>query len=220
MIEYLSREVELGRIVGPFDNPPFPIFRCSPMGIVPKKTPGKFRTILDLSSPRGYSVNEFISKEDFSLSYVSVDKAIDMIMSLGRGCYLSKIDIMDAFRILPVLPSQWHLLGMYWDGKYYYDSRLPMGSRSSPYIFDSVTTALEWICQNNYELKNLCHLLDDFFAAELPSEKGNALSILLNVFRLLGVPIAPGKIDGPATILEFLGITLDTINFLAFLSAE
>ena len=29
----------------------------------------------------------------------------------------------------------------------------------------------------------------------------------------LGIPIAPGKIEGPCTTSEFLGITLDTVLF-------
>lgn len=33
----LSKELTAGRIVGPFDVPPFDTFRTSPLGIVPKK---------------------------------------------------------------------------------------------------------------------------------------------------------------------------------------
>ena len=32
-----------GRIVGPFDAPPFLLFRCPPLGIVPKWDPSEFR---------------------------------------------------------------------------------------------------------------------------------------------------------------------------------
>ena len=35
----LRKECEAGRICGPFICPPFPNFVCSPLGIVPKKTP-------------------------------------------------------------------------------------------------------------------------------------------------------------------------------------
>ena len=174
--KYLKEEVSLGRIKGPFPNQPFPIFRINPLGIVPKKTVGKFRAILNLSAPPGKSVNEFINKEDFKLQYTKVDTAIDFILSLGRGCMLSKVDIQDAFRILPVSPEDWYLLGMEWNGKFYHDCRLTMGSRSSPYIFDCVSSALEWICKHNYEVEYICHLLNDFLAAESVPEKGNALS--------------------------------------------
>ena len=218
--KYLTDETTLGRIRGPFNDPPFPIFRCSPLGIVPKKASGKFRAILNLSAPFGQSVNDYISKADYSLSYITVDRAINMILDLGRGCFLSKVDIKDAFRILPVKRGQWYLLGILWKGRYYFDSRLPMGSRSSPFIFDTLAAALEWICSYKYELEHLCHLLDDFFAAEHEWEKGNALSVILNIFFQLGIPVAPEKVFGPCTCLEFLGITLDSLEFVASLSLE
>ena len=217
---YLQKEKCQGRILGPFPEPPYPIFRCNPIGIVPKKAAGKFRTIVNLSAPKGISINDFISKEDFSLSYVTIDKAIDFILELGKGCFLSKVDIVDAFRIMPVSPHQWHLLGLSWDNLFYVDTRLSMGSRSSPFIFDSLSVALEWICMHNYELRFLCHLLDDFLAAESIVEKGNALSVIRYVFHLLGIPLVPEKLEGPATRLEFLGITLDTILLEASLSVE
>ena len=34
----LKKEINAGRVVGPFDAPPFPVFRTSPIGIIPKKT--------------------------------------------------------------------------------------------------------------------------------------------------------------------------------------
>ena len=197
-----------------------PNFRTNPVGIVPKKAPGKFRTISNLSFPTGSSVNDFISKEDYSLSYVTVDSAIDYILSLGPGCYLSKVDIESAFRIIPVHKSDWSLQGISWREKFYYDKNLTMGGRSSPYLFDCLSHAIEWILINNYDLSNIAHLLDDFICVESINDKGNALSVFLNVFRILGIPVAQDKIEGPLTTLDFLGITLDTIRMEARLSED
>jgi hypothetical protein len=33
----IMKEIQLGRIAGPFSNPPFPIFRVSPISVIPKK---------------------------------------------------------------------------------------------------------------------------------------------------------------------------------------
>ena len=46
---------------------------------------GKWRRILDLSSPQGQSVNDGISKELCSLSYVSVDDVATKVVGAGRG---------------------------------------------------------------------------------------------------------------------------------------
>ena len=50
--------------------------------------------------------------------------------------------------------------------------------------------------------------------------KGHARDTLIGVFDKLGIPLNPKKIEGPATCLEFLGITLDTVEMEARLSAE
>ena len=49
------------------------------------------------------------------------------IKLLGRGCFLAKTDIKSAFRIVPTRPSDYDLLGIFWQRKYYYDKAMPMG---------------------------------------------------------------------------------------------
>ena len=41
----LSKEISLGRIKGPYTQPPLESFKCSPLGVVPKKEPNTFRLI-------------------------------------------------------------------------------------------------------------------------------------------------------------------------------
>jgi len=52
----VAKELEAHRLAGPFDSPPFPVFRVSPLGINPKKTLGDFHMIHHLSFPRGESL--------------------------------------------------------------------------------------------------------------------------------------------------------------------
>ena len=58
---------------------------------------------------------------------------------------MARTDIQSAFRLFPVHPEDWELLGMKWDGKYYYDKILPFGLRSAPSIFNHLSDAIEWI---------------------------------------------------------------------------
>ena len=51
--EYLASECREGRVMGPLDPNQFPHVHCSQFGVVPKSTPGKWRLIVDLSSPEG-----------------------------------------------------------------------------------------------------------------------------------------------------------------------
>ena len=191
-----------------------------PIGVVPKKKPGKFRTILHLSYPPGQSINDFILKDEYSVHCITTDNAIKAIKRFGKGAFLSKLDIQYAFRIIPVHPSQWHLLGMKWQGKFYFDKVLSMGGRSSSFIFDSVSAAIEWICINNYLIEVLMHLLDDFLSVEPPDKEPTALVLLKQIVQYLGVPLALDKVFGPSQVLEFLGIILDTQLMQARLSLE
>ena len=98
----LSKELAACRIAGPFPTAPFHPFRVSPLGLVPKKTPGEFRLIHHLSFPRGASVNDGIAPEDTSVHYATVADAIHMIKQAGKGCFLAKTDIKNAFRVIPI----------------------------------------------------------------------------------------------------------------------
>ena len=83
----LGKECNAGRIVGLFTTPPFPNFRTSPLGIVPKKDPSEFRLIHHLSYPNGSSVNDFIPDLYSTVKYASVGDASKSIKRLGRGCF-------------------------------------------------------------------------------------------------------------------------------------
>ena len=84
-----------------------------------------------LSFPHGSSVNGFILEEFSTVEYTTVDDAIKMIKTLGVGCVLAKTDVRSAFRIVPIHPSDYHLLGFHWQNKWYYEKCLPMGCSSS-----------------------------------------------------------------------------------------
>ena len=100
---------------------------------------------------------------------------------------------------------------MKFNNQYYFDMCLSMGSRSSPYNFDTIGQALEFICKANYLIQFVKHLLDDFITVEPGSEPPRALQIIIEPFQSLGIPLAPEKFFGPTTCLDFLGITLDTV---------
>ena len=129
----LVTECSLNRVLGPFDSPPLPNFRCSGLGLVPKQD-GGWRTIYHLSAPLGKSINDFINPDTYTLTYCSVDDAFAIVNLLGPGTLLSKIDLKNAFRLVPVRQADWNLLGICWQGKYYINTCLPFGLRSAPYI--------------------------------------------------------------------------------------
>ena len=84
--EAIWKELTRGHTSGPFPFPPFTHTHCSPIGSAPKPD-GSVRLILDLSSPRGQSVNDGISKEEFSTKYVKFDDAVSIVLHLGKGLF-------------------------------------------------------------------------------------------------------------------------------------
>lgn len=89
-------------MLGPFSVPPLPNLRVSPLGVVPKKTPGEFRLIHHLSFPRGNSFNSGIPSHLCSVRYTSLDEAIVILCSCSKGAFMAKADIESAFWLLPV----------------------------------------------------------------------------------------------------------------------
>ena len=126
----------MGWILGPFDEVSLPNFRVSPIKLAPKTVPWEYRFIHNLSYPYDEeAVNTSIPRDRVSVHYATVDDAIAHIKEVGATSHLAKNDIKSAFRIVPIHPDDHHLLGMKWQGRYYYDTMLPMGCSISCAIF-------------------------------------------------------------------------------------
>ena len=218
--EAIAKEIHRTHTSGPFSSPPFEPFHCSPLGAVPKKD-GTFRIILDLSSPRGYSINDGISREDFSVRYTSFDEATYLVRQLGPDCMMAKLDIKHAFRLCPVRPDQWPLLGYEWQGLFYVDTRLPFGSRSSPLIFNSFADLVLWILIYICGISFIIHYLDDFFLCATSREEcSRQMGDISTLFSELGIPLADDKTFGPCDIITYLGIEIDAPNMTIRLPSD
>ena len=156
--EYIAAEARADRLRGPFPTGDSRIpeqVRISPFGLIPKRQqPGKWRLIVKLSSPKGSSINDGISSEHCSLKYAGLDEAVAMCQRLGTGCLLAKLDLKQAYRVVPVHPSDWHLLGMQWQGQVYLDTALPFGLRSAPKIFSALADGLLWAMANGHKRRS------------------------------------------------------------------
>ena len=177
----------------------------SRFGVIPKShQPNKWRLIIDLSHPQGHSVNDNIPKTLCSLSYITVDNAIEKILELGPHTLLAKVDIKSAFRLLPVHPADRSLLAMQWDNSIYIDGCLPFGLRSASKLFNIMADLLSWIGQHR-GISQILHYLDDFlligppFFSRMPTE---SQYIYANMYQP-GCPTSVRK-DGRASHLPDL----------------
>ena len=210
--EYISKELDLGRMLGPLDPTCYTTVHINRFGVVPKgHNTGKWRLITDLSYPPGHSVNDGIDPELCSLHYTSVDDVATVAVELGQGALMTKVDIEAAYRLVPVHPHDRPLLGMEWKGQIFADPMLPFGLRSAPKIFNAIADALEWYLKSR-GIAHVFHYLDDFAIVGSPSsdECMRALSVMRQACVELGIPLAEHKTEGPATRITFLGIMIDT----------
>ena len=218
----LSQEISLGRIAGPFEHPPYPNFKCSPLSLREKSVPGTYRLLHNLSYPYdSTSVNGGIPQQYKTVRYATVQTAITKINELGRGCYLAKADIKSAYRIVPIHPSFYHLLGFKWRGNYYYDKFLPMGLAESCALFERISDAIVFIMKK-FGLNHIVKILDDFLIlAPTKIECDLALKKFKFIAGRIGIPLALDKTSEQSSQqIVFLGIHLDTARMTAALPQD
>ena len=116
-----------------------------PIAIPKKHKPCNWKLIVDSSSSSNASVNDGISSEWSSFKYTTVDHLLTLILQEGKGAFLVKADIKEAYRMIPVHHHDQPLLGVEWDGAMHIDLALPFGLQSAPKIFSAVADALQWI---------------------------------------------------------------------------
>ena len=210
--QFFREESGAGKLLGPLPRDKFPQVHVSPVGVIPKSTPGKWRIIVDLSFPEGGSVNDGIDKDMCSLSYVRVDDVAAKVVSMGRGALMAKFDLRSAYRNIPVHPDDRWLLGTEWEDQLFVDTVLPFGLRSAPMIFNAVAEALAFIIRS-LGVKWLEHYLDDFVMVAPPksNECQEGLQVALDTCAKVGFPVAEDKTEGPATLINFLGVLLDSM---------
>jgi hypothetical protein len=218
----LQTEVALGRIAGPFHSPPLDNFKSSPLALREKHDSGRYRLLHNLSFPYDdRAVNFNIPRVFSTVHYASLATAITHIQDLSPGVFLAKSDISDAFRLIPLHPSNYHLTGFQWRNSYWVDLCLPMGCASSCQTFESFSSALAWILTNKLGVGRMVKVLDDFlFLANTESDCRKHLNSFLTLCREVGVPVSREKTLGPMTTLTFLGIELNTLTMRAQLPLD
>ena len=214
----IEDDLGAGRLHGPFEAPPFDKCIVSPLGAFKKRGSNKIRLIHDLSYPSKGSVNSLINREDFSLSYSSVDDAAAICKSLGPGpVFMAKMDLENAFKHVMVHPQDWHLMGFTWpdssgSDRYYFSKVLDFGLRSAPYLFDIFAAALlDFMYARGLPEKHVVRYVDDFIVmASSAAECQGHLDIMLNTCLASGFSVQPSKVTIPSETTEFLGIVIDT----------
>ena len=176
----------------------------------PSQAPPSWQVAVDRRSV-DHSVNAGISEELASITYAHVDDAVECIKTPPFSSkWIWKVRIC---RQIPVHPGDHHLLGVSWEGRTYVDRALPFVLHSAPKIFSAVADMMVWALYNA-GIEHLFHYMDDFLFLVAPHSDDGAKvrSLAMSVFSKLGVPVALHKPEGPACVITFLSICIDTIE--------
>ena len=222
--QYIDTHKATGAIAGSLTSLPAN-FRTSPLGAFIRKGTKKLRIIHDLSWPPGNSVNDSINKEDFSVVYTSVSKAVQLCQQLPTP-WLAKTDLQDAYLACPVKISEANVLGFTWPDRlgrigYYMYQSIALGLRSSAKIFDQIASALNMICINRGSTIRTIHYLDDILTIGASKQEcEQSLRTIVDTAHKCGFKIKQSKTVGPARAIEFLGLVIDTNKKTVHISNE
>lgn len=186
----------LESLIGPFCT--------SPMGIIPKTTPGTFRIIQDFSFPRDnpsiFSVNDDINPDEFQCEWGTFVACVLLIADAPEGTQASVNDVQNAYRNIPIHPDDQPYLVIFFLGLVILDHCAAFGSCSAPGIFGRVADAIVQIFKH-YGVQAIIKWVDDFVFWRYPTRKlidgsfeySYDESLIFSVAERLGWPWSPTK---------------------------
>ena len=103
----------------------------------------------------------------------------------------------------------------------YVDRALPFGLWSAPKLFSAVADVIAWFLYSN-GVEYLLHYLDDFlfFISPDSPEAFQVLQRVSSMLQWVNAPVATHKTAGPATVIPFLGILINTARMELCLPPE
>ncbi len=129
--------VKNGFAAGPFDQPPLKNFRVN--SILATKQNEKVRTILNVSLPKGISLNDNV--EETKMEKVLMTSARNFgytLVEAGENAIFCKTDMKDAYKNVPVPTDEYRLQGFSWLGKFFIETRQIFGAKTAVSNFDIV----------------------------------------------------------------------------------
>ena len=212
---YLKVESDKFAILGPFKIPPVTPIHISPLMTRPKKGSELRRVVVDLSWPRGMSLNDGIPANEYlgravSLTLPTVDYMAARVRDLGEGCYMYKLDLSRGYRQLRLDPLDWPLTAIKHKNALYMDICPPFGLRTAALMMERTTLAVSYI-HGLYGFLTKPYI-DDFGGAEDSLDRaGEGLDTLQKIVKTVGLDEAIKKTCYPSTRMIWLGINVDSV---------
>jgi hypothetical protein len=214
--------VKMGYAFGPVEEEDVPAGAKINSILTRTKPNGAVRIILNLSAPRGFSVNDGIDKDDFPATMSSTEAWLRVLNQAGRRCRFMKVDFADAYKHVPVADTDTDLQWFEWGGKYFRELCLIFGASSSAGIFDATAKVVLRIVLglSQFPAGSVCQHLDDICAAA-PEHSVAELQRFDETFQAVasyvGVKLAsredPDKSFAPSMTGVVFGVEYDTLTW-------
>jgi hypothetical protein len=175
---------------------------------------------MNLSSPEYCSYNDAV--DTLSVRKLTMTSPLEIghaIVDSGRRALIAKLDIVDAFKLIPAAKDEWNFFGFQWLGKYFADVTTPFGSKTAPANFDYLAETIVNIVksQNNTPENCVFRQLDDI-SIVAPRDSKFAEDFVASLQKIcfkINVPLAEmcpnhEKAFLPSTFGNILGIEFCT----------
>jgi hypothetical protein len=210
--------VEDGIAAGPF-NPADRPSDAKVNGVMCRIKPnGTARIILNMSAPKGHSVNDGINADDFPTSMSSTSKWLEVLDRAGKHATMAKIDWAAAYKHIAVRKDDIPIQYFHWLGKDFVELMLIFGGASSAGIYDRLAkTVLDFVLRYaRFSPDMAIQYLDDVCVAapagctSLATFEAAYRAIAADVGVKLAPTTDPEKAFCGATAGVILGVRYDT----------
>ena len=177
--------------------------------LVPKKDGGQ-RPVINLKA-----LNQFVATRHFKMEGIHTLKDL-----IKPGDWMAKIDLKDAFFTIPIHTSQREYLRFKFQDKVYQFNCLPFGLSVAPWVFTkTLRPAIALLRELGERL--IAYIDDILILAESKEVVVDQVEALIYLLKCLGFIINEKKsITTPTQVIEFLGLTVDSVSMELKLPSE
>lgn len=180
----------------------------SPVFLIPKAEPGKFRLCHDLRV-----LNAALPKRQFRMEgWHSVRDA------LRPRDLLTKIDLRQAYHTIPMAEEHRRFLRFQWGAEMWRFRALPFGLSTAPWIFTMIMRAA--LSSLRRRIRLVVYLDDILVMSETAESAVADTQAVIDRLTELGFFISSKSILSPSTQVEFLGMVLNSANMTVSLPSR
>ncbi|XP_068723943.1 uncharacterized protein [Montipora capricornis] len=172
---------------------------------------GTYRVIFNLKA-----LNESVVYHHFKLD--TLEATLPLITP---GCYMTSLDLKDAYYLIPIAPEHQRFLKFIWKGVLYQFRCLPMGLTSSPRIFTKALKPVFAYLRGQCGISCAGYIDDSLYLGDTYETCLMNTLTAVQLFISLGFQVHPKKsMVVPTQKIEYLGFVVSYIDMTVRLTEE